>query len=207
MLLKPRLSASAPLANSSPFLSQFQGILLPTLESFIMPPQNKVIIYTKLHTVMKMLFSCIVQLIVIINISKHNLPWKWIMVLFLFSGSRFPLCIVTLVALDQAQPPGPLAFRCTNPHACQLMVVLLCRRQKQTLGHREREREKCIQWKKILRKTNILLRGRLSFKCKCKPNKPTYLCWSFGAHRWKLSLGAVQHSLEKSRVNLMLKSV
>lgn len=74
VLLEPRLSVSPPLANPSPFQSQFQGTLLPTLESFIMPPQNKVIIYTKLHTVMKILFSCIVQLIVIIDISKHNLP-------------------------------------------------------------------------------------------------------------------------------------
>lgn len=77
VLLKPRRSAAPPLTMPlfpSPFQSQFQGTLLPTLESFIMPLQNKVIIYTKLHTVMKTLFPCIVQLIVIINTSEHNLP-------------------------------------------------------------------------------------------------------------------------------------
>lgn len=83
------------------------------------------------------------------------------MVLFLFSGSRFPLCIVTLVALDQAQPPGPLAFRCTNPHACQLMVVLLCRRQKQTLGHRERERERNVFSEKNSQKNKHPVKGSI----------------------------------------------
>ena len=99
-----------------------------------MPLQSKVIIYTKLHTVMKILFSSIVQISAIIHVSEHNLLWDCFTVLFSAPACR-PSTSLHRGLLSDSQTP-----------TLWLMVVLLFRRRKQTQEQIIYVQERRLQW-------------------------------------------------------------